>query len=83
MKQVAESFYLLAVDAKHTTSKKYQIWILLECMLLTLLINQISGFNIHIYKKAMQTIIVLHLLGMNAKLVAPHKKRLRSEDTSR
>lgn len=83
MKQVAESFYLLAVDAKHTTSKKYQISFLLECMLLTLLINQISGFNIHIYKKAMQTIIVLHLLGMNAKLVALHKKRLRSEDTSR
>lgn len=52
-------------------------------MLLTLLINQISGFNIHIYKKAMQTIIVLHLLGMNAKLVALHKKRLQSEDTSR
>lgn len=31
----------------------------------------------------MPTIIVLHLLGMNAKLVVLHKKRLRSEDTSR
>lgn len=31
----------------------------------------------------MQTIIVLHLLGMNAKLVALHKKQLQSEDTSR
>lgn len=31
----------------------------------------------------MQTIIVLHLQGMNAKLVVLHKKQLQSEDTSR
>lgn len=37
MKQVAESFCLLVADTKHTSSKKYQTWLLSDSMLFKML----------------------------------------------